>query len=359
MKSSFSIVYLILTLPLLCCCGSNGGTSAVSDDKLQYAPEENVVDAVVLSRQDFPMQLLSNGKLIAVQKSSLYFGQPGVVAKVNYANGAKVQKGDVIAELDSREQKAALEAAQIALDKASLDLQDALVGLGYALDAQIQVPEDVLKVAQIRSGYSAALNSYQRGQQSLEATVIRAPFSGKVADVKINAWDFASGAEPFCQVIDDSSYDVEFTVLEQEYSFVNKGQSVKVSLFGNSDYVKGSIVAINPTIDKNGQISVKARITGDSRMLDGMNVRVIAERSLERQLVVPKSAVVIRDGLEVMFRYNEGKADWVYVNILDANSESYAVEANADRAAQLAEGDLVIVSGNLNLADGSKVTLKR
>ena len=33
------------------------------------------------------------------------------------------------------------------------------------------------------------------------------------------------------------------------------------------------------------------------------------------------------------------------------------VEANLDRGAELNPGDLVIVSGNLNLADGSEVSL--
>ena len=45
------------------------------------------------------------------------------------------------------------------------------------------------------------------------------------------------------------------------------------------------------------------------------------------------------------------------MNILNANSESYVVEANSDRGATLSEGEQVIVSGNLNLADGSDVAL--
>ena len=43
---------------------------------------------------------------------------------------------------------------------------------------------------------------------------------------------------------------------------------------------------------------------------------------------------------------------------MDATSESYAVEANFERNSRLAEGDMVIVRGNLNLADGSKVSLR-
>ena len=90
-----------------------------------------------------------------------------------------------------------------------------------------------------------------------------------------------------------------------------------------------------------------------------MNVKVLVDRILQQQLVVPKSAVVIRDGLEVVFRYNNGRSDWVYVHTVQANSESYAIVANTERGAQLAEGEQIIVSGNLNLADGSKVQLKQ
>jgi len=92
-------------------------------------------------------------------------------------------------------------------------------------------------------------------------------------------------------------------------------------------------------------------------LTDGMNVRVAVRQKIAGQLVVPKSAVVIRDNLEVLFRYKEGRAQWTYVHTSLANSREYVVEANRDRSAELDPGDLIIVSGNLNLADGSEVTL--
>ncbi len=95
-------------------------------------------------------------------------------------------------------------------------------------------------------------------------------------------------------------------------------------------------------------------------MIDGIDVKVLVEKEAGNQLVVPKSAVVIRDGLDVIFTYTEdGFAHWVYVNILSANEDSYSIEANSERRAQLSEGDMVIVKGNLNLADKSKVSLKK
>ena len=73
--------------------------------------------------------------------------------------------------------------------------------------------------------------------------------------------------------------------------------------------------------------------------------------------LAPKSAVVIRDNEEVLFRFRDGKALWTYVHTSLANSREYAVEANTERGADLSPGDIVIVSGNLNLADGSEVTI--
>ena len=66
---------------------------------------------------------------------------------------------------------------------------------------------------------------------------------------------------------------------------------------------------------------------------------------------------MIRDNLEVLFRYEDGRARWTYVHTSLANSKEYVVEANKERGAELNVGDVVITTGNLNLADGSEVTL--
>lgn len=362
MKRLLAFAAVCLSLALTGCGATNGDSGNIDDAEgmLQYRPTVNEVTAVKLQRQDFPMQVLSNGKLSASSKASLYFRESGIVLDVRVRNGQKVVRGAVLAELENSVQKSALESARIELERATLDMQDALVGLGYPVSEQDGVPEKVKEMASIRSGFSAAKNNFEKARASLDGTVLKAPFSGRVADVKLKAWSTSSGSEPFCTIIGEDGFDVDFTVLESEYPFVEIGQNVKVSLFGSHDgeYVSGRITAINPSVDKNGQIGVKAHVAANSRMLDGMNVKVIVEKIIERQLVVPKKAVVIRDGLEVLFRYNEnGTSDWVYVNTLKANSENYAVVANKDRASKLDEGDLVIVTGNLNLADGSKVSL--
>ena len=344
----------------LCLAGCKQKPAADPEDasKLAYAPEVNEVEVITLQRQTFPMQLVANGKLSAAQRSALYFRESGQLVEVPVQNGSAVARGAVLARLDDTEQRAALETARIDLERTRLEFYDVLAGLGYAARDTASVPAEVLDLAGIRSGYTAARGSYAKAQRALDGTVLRAPFAGKVADLTLKKWD-RTGSDPFCTLISDGTYDVAFSALESEYGFLERGQAVRVTPFGSETTVAGRIKTINPTIDKNGQIAVTASIPGGRGLLDGMNVKVVVDRNEPRQLVVPKSAVVIRDGLEVLFRYRDGKAEWVYVHTLRANSESYAVTANTDRGATLEEGDQVIVSGNLNLADGSRVVVKQ
>lgn len=325
--------------------------------RLGYSPSVNEVEVIRLERKAFQMQILSNGKLEAANKATLSFKGSGIISEVNFSNGDRVLEGQTIARLDDSSESIALESAGISLRKAELDYLDVLAGLGYS--GEEQAPGEFRDLALIRSGLAASRNEYARAAAALDATLLKAPISGKVANVSLRAFDNTDG-KPFCTIVDDSSFDVVFSILESEYPLVEKGQAVNVRPFGKNEGESrtGRISTVNPSIDENGQIVVRAKVAGDATMIDGMNVKVTVDRYMDDMLVVPKSAVVIRDNLDVLFRYRDGKAEWVYVTLLGANSESYALVANESRGAVLSEGDMVIVSGNLNLADGSIVQLK-
>ena len=351
-------VVMVAAVLALSGCG-NRKDGEFKDGKAVAVPEVNEVEVVTLQKTDFTRQLLSNGKLSANRKASLSFGVSGTVARLEAGNGDKVAKGEVIAVLDRPDLKLSLDAAQIALEKAELDFYDVLAGQGYSARDTSAVPADVLAMAKMRSGYTSAINSLARAELEYKGTVLKSPYSGKVADVDCKVYESA-GADKFCTVIDDSSLDVDFTVMESEYEFLSGELQVKVMPFSAQNVVlPGRITGINPTVNAKGQIEVRATVDNDGSLIDGMNAKVIVERIIPEQLVVPRSAVVVRDNLDVLFTYtDDGVAHWTYVDIVRSNSDSHVVRANADRGAVLNEGDRVIVSGNLNLADGSKVRLK-
>lgn len=350
------------TLWMLCAVllGSCGKTKKektdASADRMQHRIEYNQVTVDTLQRRDFQRELISNGRLIASRRSTLSFPVAGVIAAIDAKNGIRVAQGSRIALLDTTEYALQAYKAQLALDKARLSFFDVLVGQGYPLGDTVTPPAEVVQLARIRSGYADATASLRSALRSLEQCSLRAPFAGKVADVGQQVYEKSKGE--FCTLLDDNRFNVRFTVLEFEYGLLRPGMEVAVSPFADlRKEVRGHILAVNPSIDEHGQVQVDAEVANDGSLADGMNVRVAVRQRVPGLLVVPKNAVVIRDNLEVLFRYKDGKAQWTYVHTSLANSREYVVEANTDRGAELNPGDLVIVTGNLNLADGSEVTL--
>ena len=314
------------------------------------------VDTVVLRKQVFQKQILCNGKLVAIRRAELMCPKAGeLLRSVNVKNGQRVSRGQVLAVADTRDMSAALERAKHDLEKAKVDLQDKLIGLGYEADAK-NVPADVMKRAEMTSGYYSATFAIRAAETSLSDCRLIAPFSGKIADLVARPHQ---RGDKFCTLIDDSFFDVEFKILESELASVNKGTAVRVSPYIDENMVlNGTITEINPTIDEKGLVSVKARVKNVSgRLLDGMNVKIVIENSVRDMLVVPKEAVVERDGYHVVFVYDKktSRAVWTYVDIQYSNLSSYAITGCEKKETTVNVGDIVITSGNLNLADDTEV----
>lgn len=342
----------------VCACGAGKEQQGKTDEEMargSYNAESTYVDVMPLERTVFNKQIVCNGKLEACSKVPVQFAVQGTIARINVRDGQKVQKGQVLASLDKEQPLRQLKQARLAFDKAEMSLADRLLDYGYALDDTARIPADQKRVIYINTGFIDAQMALENAERTYRECDLTAPFDGKVASMKAQAYEQAG---QLCTLIDDSRYLVRFSVLETEYKFVKAGQQVLVSPFMDSDItLKGQIVSINPMVDANGQIAVTAQVPGHDALMDGMNVRITVENAVPDQLVVPKSAVVIRDNMEVLFRYVDGKSLWTYVNVLMSNTTQHAVEANKDRGADLNEGDLIITSGNLNLGDDAPVVM--
>ena len=357
-----TILVLALVIPFVCGCKSKKDKES-NEDKTEmargsFSADKNVVTVVPLERKMFNKQLVCNGKLEAQSKVTVQFSAQGSVAEIGVRDGQRVQKGQVLASLDKEQPRRQLDQARLAYDKAEMNLADRLLDYGYTLADTAKIPAEQKRVIYINTGFIDAQMALENAERTYKQCDLRAPFTGKVASVKGRIYE--QGGQ-FCTLIDDSRYLVRFSVLETEYGFVHTGQQVLVSPFVNSDVVlKGTILSINPTVDQNGQIAVTAQVPGSDELMDGMNVRITVENSVPDQLVVPKSAVVIRDNMEVLFRIDPttGRSLWTYVNVVMSNTTEHVVEPNTDRGADLNLGDMIITSGNLNLGDDAEVVIE-
>ena len=209
-----------------------------------------------------------------------------------------------------------------------------------------------MELARTRSGYDQALTQYRLAQYDEDHATLTAPFDGVVANLFAKPFGMASPSEVFCSVIGMDGMDASFGVLESELPLIGKGDPAGVSAYSaGGKTIVGYISEINPVVDEGGMVKVKATVPSSGEWFVGMNVWVSVRRSLPDQLVVPKTAVVLRSGKHVVFTYENGKAHWHYVQLGLENSSEYTVTEG------LTEGELIIIDGNMNLAHEATVTV--
>lgn len=351
--SIFAILLQCAALSLGACSGPKEEKAAAAKPQ-QLEMTENYVDTMHLRATDFNHQVVCNGKLQALVKSQLAMRHPDPIVKIAVTTGQRVAKGQLLATSEEENYQRALAKAQRDYEKAEIEFADKLISLGY--DNAADMPADMRKRAEITSGLSAAKHELEKARQDLADCSLYAPVSGRIADLEGKLYQ---KGDKFCTIIDESAFDVDFNVLETELPQVAVGNEADVVPFATPGAArKGRITAINPTVSDKGLVGVTARVPGGDQLLDGMNVKVVVQRTQPGMLVVPKDAVVERDGYYVVFVYRDGQAVWTYVDILASNLTQHAITGCAAKQTTINEGDVIITSGNMNLADGTRVQPK-
>ncbi len=306
-------------------------------------PEAVIVQTVKLEPGIFYHELVSNGKVVAREKVVVPFRVSGTITELNVVNGQKVQAGDLLARIEDFTFLTQLERARQRLEKAEIDFRDDLLR-NYSGRDTTSLPEGAVKMARIRSGLSDAETNLREVEYNYQNTRIIAPITGRIANLEATKLNHSGSYRNLCTIINDDIMDVVFPVIESEYRFVSTGMPVGIIPFsGDTITITGTITEINPAVDENGMIQVKASFRNNGRLIEGMNVRILIRKPDPGKLVVPKEALVMRQGRDVIFIRQDSLAIWRYVDIEAENSSSLSVKTG------LSPGDLVIIRGNVNL----------
>jgi RND family efflux transporter MFP subunit len=308
----------------------------------------------VISRP-FPLLLLSNATIKAQNQSQLFFKAVGEIEQINVANNSNVNAGQILAVLDNRQAKVAIKIAQDQIKKVAFALNKMVMEYGGKDNDTLQIKPRIYENLKLQSGYYEAQNALHTAQLQYDNTFLRAPFTGIIANLRTKTHNQASTAEPFCTIISNSNLAAEAFILESELGIVQIGQSAKIQPLAYADKTYfGKVSEINPQVNLQGLVAIKIRINNpDKYLLDGMNAKIVIEKVIPNQLVIPKIALVERSGRKVVFTYEAGLAKWHYVTIAHENETEVAI------AEGLKAGEMVITEGNLNLGHDAAVSLKK
>ncbi|MEM6717944.1 MAG: efflux RND transporter periplasmic adaptor subunit [Bacteroidota bacterium] len=350
-KHTIFVYYLVFT-GILCFSCTDKTETLKTAVKPSEVPKEFIekVTYDTIQKGDFNLELKTSGKAFAKQKAEVKFILNEKINSIHVKNGQKVSKGHIIAQQANETYRNKVIKAKEQLERAKIDVEDILIGFNYSLKDSASIPKTTLNMAKNRSNYNTAISDVNNAQTELASTTLRAPISGVVANLDSKKYSYPDTTQPFCTIINNTVFEVEFNVLEENFIFLQKGQAIEISTNFSETTFNGQITEINPTVDENGLIKVRGTFdNSDAKILDGMNVNVTIKKVVPNKLFVPKESVVLRDNKKVVFTYKNEKAIWNYVETSFENTTHIVIEKG------LKKGVLVIHEGNTNLAHNASV----
>jgi len=361
---AFFLLSFFLAIVMLNSCRRPTASSDSFSEKEELPPVPQKVQFSKVKKGDFPMQIISTGILHAEKKVQLQFQTSGHIAQLKIHNGAKVKAGQLLAVLENKDQKYALENAKVAVEAAKIEFNSLMLGYSSGENDTSKIDPVLLQSLKIQSGLSEALLNKKQAELALGNTFLRAPFPGIIAGLKNQQYDFITPTNTFCTLLDNQRFYVDFSVTEEEIGSLYIGEKVWIKPFADENIEYGGHISeIDPMVDDNGIVKIRAILLPDNRknnekgsknfrfLMDGMNVKIIIYDNIPGQLVIPKQAVILRSNRKVVFTYSKGLAKWHYIQTLYENNKSYAVSKG------LKVGDTIIIKGNLNLAHNAKVAI--
>lgn len=326
-NNQFSPSLLLMLLVSLISCQERASQNltAVSN---KISEETVPVKTVPVKIGTFNEETIVNGQINAFLKASIRYESSGIIRKILVSEGQWVQEGQILALLfEKRKGK-------------------------YGISETAQEPVLSIENENDQTTLAKSLpNKESSGKGSV--FVLRAPLSGRVADMRTQFSRFFLRNDEFCTILNDHQMFVDFSVIEQELNAVRRAELIEITPFSQEDHrYTGKITSINPIIDRFGLIKVSGIVRNDDgRLIDGMRVKISIQRQLKNQIIIPKSAILEKGDRKVVFTVVKGKAIWNYVDVINENSSVCAVKSG------LKVGDSVIYEGNFNLSHEKNVEM--
>jgi RND family efflux transporter MFP subunit len=270
----------------------------------------------------------------------------GKVVKVGISEGDRVSAGQVIAQVDSDILQYQLLAAEANYQETQADVRRYQnLTKGEAV-AQIQLEKANLAAKSAESQLKIL-------QKQLKNTTIVAPFSGTITAKMFDLGSVLGVGAPLAQLTDISAVKLVISVPEKDILKFKEGQSVNVTtdVFPDQPFA-GKVSMIGAKGDNAHNYPVQIMVSnGSANMLRaGMYGSVVIGNDLKNNaLLIPRNALIGTAKQPQVFVLENGKAVLKNIQIGSANADYYEVTEG------LKEGEIVIVSGQVNLENGTPV----
>jgi membrane fusion protein (multidrug efflux system) len=320
-----------------------------------FQPPPDAVTTIAAAAEEWPATLPAIGTVAAVQGVTVSADLPGTVDRIGFASGTWVREGEVLAVLDTRQERAQLAAADAQREFARVSLER-MQGL---------LDEHVVSRAEFDRATADARQTEARAGEiraTIERKTIHAPFAGVLGIRRANVGQYLSAGDPVVTLESLDPIYVNFGVPQQAMNAVTPGRSIRVTVGdGNSASFSGRITAIDSVVDSSTRnVQAQATVANPAgRLRPGMFVQ--AEVTLgapTRVISLPASAIS---------HAAYGDSVFVVAEMKDAHGQPYRgvrqqfVKVGPGRGDQISVvsglngGEEVVTSGVFKLRNGAPV----
>ena len=270
-------IWISLTIVLLLtACRQQNNPNDSQDTKIS----SDTISQAMVSRQASDSTALSSfqtmGKVVAAHYADMKFEISLPVLRMMVHNGDHVRQGQLLAEQDATRQTNAVEQHQREIEQANIQMQDVIISQGYDPEHMENVPQRVRHIAEVKSGLLLAQSKLAAARHELKITHVVAPFDGIVANVTAHAGQLAQVGDIVCRVISPQQMNVEFRVMEADLSRFTVGTRLQVVPVGNEHAVyEAKVTEVNPIVDEQGTVMLRAHVATPHQLFDGMHVSVL------------------------------------------------------------------------------------
>ena len=320
-----------------------------------FQPPPEAVTTIVAKQEQWASSLTAIGTMAAVQGVTVSADLPGTVDRIAFESGKFVNKGDLLVQLDTRQERAQLTTIDSQREFANLNY-DRMKGL---LDQRVISRAEFDRAVTDQKQSEAQIGEVNA---TISRKTIRAPFSGVLGIRQVNLGQYLAPGDPIVLVQSLDPIYANFGVPQQDASQVRLGRTVRITadeLTGAA--FEGRITAVDPRVDeqtRNLQVQATLRNRG-GQLRPGMFVETEVLLGESRSVVtLPSSAINYAP---------YGDSVFVVTDLKGQNGQPYRgvrqqlVKVGAARGDQIAileginAGEEVVTSGVFKLRNGAAV----
>ena len=287
------------------------------------------------------------GTLMPFEETEIHPEVSGKVTYLSIREGAHVTKGTLLARLFDGDLQAQLQKLKVQLQVAqkTQERQAELLKIGGI--SQQDYDLSALDVSSIKADIQVL-------EASIDKTIIRAPFDGKIGFKNISIGAFITPATIITTIRQDSKLKLEFSVPEKFTSKVKLGNVIFFTTESSSKRYQAKIFATESGItQENRSLKVHAVVENiDKNITAGSFAKVAFDMGDNIDaIMVPTEAIIPEARDKKVITYNGGIASFKVVTTGTRDS------AKVEILSGLSIGDTVITTGLLSIQPGSKINL--